>query len=666
MRLGIKHFMLLIIFALLGVLYGIFADYYQEQQEHTAKVILGSLQDDMSEISYLLSKEIQDKKSVRTSRALLDRAVSNNDFIKAIMILDDQRVLLTTDPRYRQAPAKSTVFLDPALNAQEQLLNNKGFEGVIRFYQGKDLQRLTLVFLFDQQEISTYLSHNSTKFLLYFGLMPGLIILLIWLLLSRYIIKPLERLRQYAYYQSEIPKALNVRELESIRSSMVQTFSRLDNEQKELFKMARTDTLSGLANRHALNEHLKRLIADVSRKQEEFAFLFLDLDNFKAVNDALGHHIGDELLQQVASVIAEVLRTNDFVARVGGDEFVIVLHDYQSLTELSNVVERIQDRLKMTWLIQEHPINITSSIGIALYPKDAQDMIGLMQCSDIAMYEAKKKGRAQHHFYTEQLNVTVQETIALDKAMRQALKKDEYQLYYQPKVNLHSGKIVGAEALIRWISPTQGMVRPDVFIPLAEENGFIVELGQWVLKEAFHQQKAWKEQGIDLPISINVAAQQLLNDRFESQFQALLEETGVDPQRINLEITEYLFLDQSENNFNVLSRLRSLGVSISLDDFGTGYSSLSYLKKFPIDHLKIDKAFVDDYNTPDGAVFLETIVKMGQSLNMQVIAEGVETEAQARYLKQIGCIYYQGYFCSKPLPVEAFIDFYENHQACSV
>ncbi|QCU89874.1 EAL domain-containing protein [Thiomicrorhabdus sediminis] len=661
---SIKHFMIINLLTILVILYAIFADYYQEQKSHTAEVILGSLKDDMSEISYLLSKQIVDKKMVRTTRSLLDRAVSNNDFIKAIMILDDQKVLLTTDPRYRKVPDKKNVFLDPDLSAENILLDHVGFEGTIRFYKGKDLQKLTLVFLFDHQEAAAFLNQNSLKFLLYFGLLPGLIILVMWLLMIRYIIKPLERLRQYAYYQSETPSVFNLKELEYIRSSMAQTFSRLDSEQKELFNLARTDSLSGLANRHALNENLKCLIADAARKNYEFAYLFLDLDNFKAVNDALGHNVGDELLQQVAGVISEVLRTNDFVARVGGDEFVIVLHDYESLSEISNILERIQSRLNVPWIIQGHPIKITSSIGIALYPKDAQDMIGLMKSSDIAMYEAKKRGRNQHYFYTEELNVTVQKNIALDKAMRQALEDHEYHLYYQPKVNLLNGDIIGLEALIRWFSPTKGMIMPDQFIPLAEENGFILELGKWVLQEAFRQQKIWQQQGMDLHVSVNVATKQLLDNQFESLLEHLVKETGVDPNKIHLEITEYLFMDQNDKNLNLMKRLRSKGFSISLDDFGTGYSSLSYLKTFPISELKIDKAFVRDYNTPDGAVFLETIVKMGQTLKLQVIAEGVETEAQARYLKKIGCECYQGYLCSKPLPVKELDTFYLKHKSC--
>lgn len=652
--------MFLIMFS---VLYAIFADYYLDQRERTAKVILESLQHDMSEMGYVLSRNITSKKDVKSFRALLERYISQNDFVSAAMVLDDSEVLLTTDPRYSVSPAKSMLYSStgPMSSAYEKLAKKKGVEGKIRFYEGENREELELLFLLDHNELLLNMSKNKTAFLVSFGLLPVLILVTAWFILQRFVIKPLERLRQYAYYQSKVPKAFKLKELESIRSSMVQTFSRLELEQKELYMMARTDALCGLANRNALSEYLKRLIADSSRAKTEFAFLFLDLDHFKTVNDSLGHSVGDELLKEVASVIHSVLRSNDFVARVGGDEFVIVLHQYKTQVEVAEVIERIQKRLSVPWVIQSYPIEITSSIGIALYPKDGEDMISLMQHADIAMYEAKNKGRAQYHYFTEELNAKVQESIALDKSMREALKANEYELYYQPKTDVHSGKIVGAEALIRWISPSKGIIPPYVFIPLAEENGFIVELGHWVLQEALAQQIRWKEKGLDVSISVNIATSQLLDPAFESKLVDLLKQSKADPAKLDFEITEYLFFEQNKDNFEVLNMIRSFGISISLDDFGTGYSSLSYLKKFPIDNLKIDKSFVDDYNTFEGAVFLETIVKMGQALQMKIIAEGVEQKEQLEYLLSIGCDLYQGYHCSKPLCVEKFESFYLEH-----
>lgn len=658
MLLTIQKFTIIGLFVILGVTYTLFIKYYFEQKEQTASVILSSLKNDMSEMSYILSKNLVDNDSVRVNRAILDRVSSNNDYIAAILVMDDSEILITTDPHYRTIPTRNSIFYDETLSAYQVLFQKKGIEGIIRYYQGEKLHKLRLMFLFDRDEINRHFNDTKLNYLFYFGLLPILILFFSWAVLRYFVTIPLELLRQFAYYQSSIPRPFKLKELEAIRSSMAQTFSRLEKEQNELYKMARTDRLSGLANRNALNEYVERLIGDSLHNSSEFAFLFLDIDHFKTVNDELGHLVGDELLKSVSSKIKKVIPYNDFVARVGGDEFVVVLHQYISLTELTNIIDRVQLTIAEQWTVNNNTINISSSIGIAFYPKDGVDITSLMQHSSMAMYEAKKKGRAQYSFFTQMLNKKVQDAIALDKAMRKALEDNEYELYYQPKTDVFTGEIIGAEALIRWISPTKGFISPNVFIPLAEENGFIIELGDMVLNEAVHQQIKWSEQGIDIKISINIATKQLLDRNFQYKFTTLLYDTKVDTSKIEFEITEYLFLEHNNNNMKILDLIHDNGIDISLDDFGTGYSSLSYLKKFPIDILKIDKIFMDDYNTEEGAIFVETIVKMGQTLNMRVIAEGIEEKEQVEYLKKIGCRAYQGYYCSKPLSVKDFEQFY--------
>ncbi|WP_169729904.1 putative bifunctional diguanylate cyclase/phosphodiesterase [Hydrogenovibrio kuenenii] len=403
------------------------------------------------------------------------------------------------------------------------------------------------------------------------------------------------------------------------------------------------------------------MIKESDQKQEAFAFLFLDLDLFKTVNDSLGHHIGDELLKKVGRLLENNLEDDDFVARVGGDEFILLLHNYDHASHVIETIERMQSQLSRPFQIQEHTINISSSVGVAFYPHDGKDFIRLMQCSDIAMYEAKKKGRAQYYFYTDELNQQVQKTISLEKEMSQALKNGHFELYYQPKVDMRSNRILGAEALIRWIKPDGTLIPPIEFIPLAEENGFIVELGQWILEQGVKQLYDWQQRGLDINLSINIATKQLIADSFEQEFRHLLQTYPVEPSKLDIEITEYLFFEQSQQNYQVLKNIQTLGVTVSLDDFGTGYSSLSYLKKFPINCLKIDKSFVDDYSSKQGAVFIETIVKMAKSLNMTVVAEGVETISQLEYLKQVGCDIYQGYYCSRPLPETDFYHFLDVH-----
>lgn len=652
-RLTIQKFIFLIIVIFFSMSFLLFAYYYFNQRENTASVILKEVNYQVLETSFHLSEDLASLEDIASIRPMFNRIISNDNFIKAIYIHDGSEILVTTNPLHSKM-ISTDLQLGNNLSAYDTLEKVEVIERDVSFREGKNITPLKLVFVLDKNNIFLYFNENTSKFLFYFGLAPVFIFIFIWILLHNFIAKPLERLRKFAHNHSHIPKVFTLRELETIRYTMIKTFQRLEDEKKELYEMVRMDLLSGLANRKALGEYAERLIAASSRGHKEFAFLFLDLDNFKTINDSLGHHVGDELLKKISSTINEALRANDFVARVGGDKFVIIVENYNSLVELTKIVVRIQKHVAQTWAIQTHLLNVESSIGIAFYPKDGDNLISLMKNSEIAMYEAKNNGRARYHFFTEELNKRVQDTIALDKEMRKALVNEEYQLYYQPKVNVKSGKIVGVEALIRWISPTKGVIVPDTFIPLAEENGFIVKLGWWVAQESIRQHKLWRDKNIDVIISINVSAKQLLAEGFITDFKRLLEENGVEPSKIDIEITEYLFLQNSEKNSQIVQELHDFGITISLDDFGTGYSSLSYLKRFPIDNLKIDKAFIDDYDSIKGAIFIETIVKMGQTLSMKVVAEGVELKEQIEYLKAIGCDQYQGYYFSKPIKANDF------------
>ncbi|MCD6191000.1 MAG: EAL domain-containing protein [Sulfurimonas sp.] len=657
MKISIQKFIYFLVFILLSTSVAVFTYFYFLQQEKTASIILHTVQSEISEVNYIISKTIKSKKDAETYRPLLERIAVNNDFIAAIVIHDGQNVLLTTDPMYKEI-LPSSKLKNSETTSYKQLMKQEGVEDIVKYYIGNKVHTLQLMFVLDKEEINLLLHEKGMKFFILFALVQVIIIMLISIVAHRFIISPLELLRQFAYYQNEVPKAFMLQELEIIRYSMVETFDRLENEKKELYAVARTDSLSGLANRNALMEYLTRLIASSKRDEKEFAMLFLDLDHFKSVNDALGHNVGDDLLKKISTIIDDVLRPNDFVARVGGDEFVIIIQEYNSLHELTTIIDRIQTTLTQTWVIQTNPINISSSIGIAFYPKDGDTLVSLMKNSDIAMYEAKKNGRSRYHFFTEALNQRVQDTIQLEKDMKEALANDEFELYYQPKVDIGSGKIIAAEALIRWISPTKGMIPPDVFIPLSDENGFIVELGEWIYRTAIKQQTLFKQAGIDIKISINLSPKQFLVDGFVDSFTKSIKESEAKPSSIDVEITENLFYQHNDKNMEVLGAIHDYGVSISLDDFGTGYSSLSYLKDFPIDYLKIDKSFLDDFDNERGRVFIQTIVKMGQTLKMQIIAEGVETAEQLEYLKSIDCDQYQGYYCSKPMNVKDFENFY--------
>lgn len=654
---SIQRFILFFIFLLLLIFYVVFAYYFKKQEEQTSKVIYQTIIKDIKDKAYTISKSIEKKDDVLLFRALMGNIVANSNFINTILIFDGDELLLTTDPKVKKI--EKDIILDDLKTFNEKLKNISNLKEEIILYEQNRQKKLALVYVLDKDYIKSYFIKNRDEFFVYFGILPIIGFLSLFFIFRKYITIPLEKLRKLAHYNTNIPKAFKIKELESIRYSMVDSFTKLEKEKKDLFLMARTDSLSGLANRNYLNEFLEILIPTAKRKNSEFAFLFLDLDNFKTINDSLGHHIGDELLINVSDVLKKVLRPNDFIARVGGDEFVLIIQDFKSNLELTNIIKRVQEQLSKPWLIQTNPISTTCSVGIAIFPKDGQDIISLMKNADIAMYEAKKHGRNTYHFFTEELNDAVLRIINLDKEMRNALKNNNYKLFYQPKVCIETSKIIGAEALIRWIHPEKGFIAPSEFIPLAEENDFILKLGDWIINEALNQHLDWKSKGIDIAISINISAKQFLKKDFAENLIKKIEEKSIIPNKIILEITEYILIDNSNKVYSSLKKLHDFGIKISLDDFGTGYSSLSYLRKYPIDYLKIDKSFVDETYSKNGKIFIETIVKMGQMLNMKIVAEGVENSNQVEYLKSISCDLYQGYYFSKPLSAKDFEDFYK-------
>ncbi|WP_066402552.1 putative bifunctional diguanylate cyclase/phosphodiesterase [Aliarcobacter cryaerophilus] len=655
---SIQRFILFFI-ALLFLLFSImFFYYFKSQEEQTSKVIYTTLEHELAERAYSISKMMEKKDDILLFRSLFVNTVANNNFLKAILVFDDDKLLLTTDPKIKSVD--ENLILSDIKTYNKKLSKVTYLKDDILFYEQNKKKSLDFVYVLDKEEINQYFIKNREEFFLYFGFLPMVGFFLFYIVFRRYITIPLEKLRQLAYYNNKIPKAFKIRELESIRHSMVDSFSRLENEKKEFFLMARIDSLSGLANRNSLQEFLDRLIPTAKRKQEEFAFLFLDLDHFKTINDSLGHNIGDELLQKISGILKKVLRPNEFIARVGGDEFVLIIQDYKSNLELTNIIKRVQKQLSKPWVIQTHPVETTCSIGIAIFPQDGKDQISLMKSADIAMYEAKKHGRNQYHFFTKELNDKLLKIINLNKQMRIALKNGDYQLFYQPKVCLKDSKIIGVEALIRWIDKEKGFIPPSDFIPLAEENDFIIDLGDWIVEEALNQYLDWKNKGIDIVMSINISAKQFLQNRFAENLIEKINSKKIEPNRIILELTEYILIDQNNSVYSTLRKLNEFGVSISLDDFGTGYSSLSYLKKYPIDYLKIDKSFIDDSCNSQGKVFIETIVKMGQTLNMKIVAEGVETQEQVEYLKSISCNLYQGYYFSKPIKAKELEEFYKS------
>jgi diguanylate cyclase (GGDEF)-like protein/PAS domain S-box-containing protein len=415
--------------------------------------------------------------------------------------------------------------------------------------------------------------------------------------------------------------------------------------------LAQHDDLTDLPNRILLGDRLAQAIALAHRHRKKLALLFLDVDRFKHINDSLGHVVGDCLLQSVARRLTASVRMSDTVSRQGGDEFVVLLSEMNHAKDAAVIAEKILLTLARPHHINEHELHVTASIGIVTYPDDGTQAETLMKNADFAMYHAKDAGRNNYQFFKPDMNFRAIERQSIENGLRHALEREEFLLHYQPKIDLETGLIVGVEALIRWRHPERGLVSPAQFIPVAEECGFIVPIGRWVLREACRQARMWQEYGLpELRVAINISAVELRAKDFVAEVRRILAKTGLAPHYLELELTETFLMQDSKSTAAVLQDLKDIGVHLALDDFGTGYSSLSYLKRFPIDTLKIDQSFVRDIATDaDDASIVSAVISMGRSLHMRVIAEGIETQEQLEFLRRHNCPYGQGYFFSPPL-----------------
>ncbi len=428
--------------------------------------------------------------------------------------------------------------------------------------------------------------------------------------------------------------------------------------------IAQHDALTGLPNRLALLMRLAQLLPEARRHQWNIAIMFIDLDRFKIINDTLGHQIGDEMLREVACRLSSVIRETDFVARLGGDEFVILLPGIATPADAAIVANKIIAALSTAIQVDGHELHTSPSIGISLFPDDGPDGDSILKNADTAMYHAKSAGRNNYQFFATEMNRVTAERLDIERKLRHAIARNELTLCFQPQFGAHSNQPTGVEALLRWLHPTDGMIRPDRFIPVAEETGIIVEIGEWVLRNACHEMKHWIDAGLQpMRMAVNVSARQLRRRDFCETVAGALAESGLPPELLELEITESSVMESPEEAIVILQRLGRMGVTLAIDDFGTGYSSLAYLKLFPIDHLKIDRSFVADieHDLNDRAIAFGTIA-LAHSLGLNVIAEGVETEDQLDLLRSNGCDEVQGYLFSKPLNSAAAFAFLHARQ----
>jgi len=452
----------------------------------------------------------------------------------------------------------------------------------------------------------------------------------------------------------------------TLEEKVTQRTKELEVATAHAYKLAQHDILTGLPNRSLLNQRLRQILAQALRDGTQVACLFLDFDNFKRINDTLGHDAGDQLLQAIGQRLTKAVRESDTVARLGGDEFVLVLPSLgaaDATFEVMAVISRVRESLKEPFRLPDQAPTLTCSMGVAIYPVDAPDAVTLIKHADTAMYSAKESGRNAYRFYTADMNARVQKRVQLETDMRRALMADEFFLVYQPQIEMQTGRPRGVEALLRWRDPERGVVMPSEFIPIAEETGMIQEIGERVLHDACRQIVQWHRQNMLLRLSVNLSVQQLQHDGWLSTVQDALMESGLSAHFLDLEIAESVIITHTEKALTTMAKLRQMGVSITVDDFGTGYSSLSYLTRLPIHGVKVDQRFVHglEQNKNDEAI-TQAIIALSHSLGLRCTAEGVETDAQFNFLRAHGCEEAQGFLITKPLPETDFRGWWVDHE----
>lgn len=446
----------------------------------------------------------------------------------------------------------------------------------------------------------------------------------------------------------------NIQELQDLGKAIDYLAKQLQVQISKLTYQAFHDSLTNLPNRPLFEDRLQRALARAQRNQNTIAVLFLDLDGFKLIDDSFGHKVGDRLLVMVSERLDSCLRDEDTLARLGGDEFTILLENIQDIEDATSVANRIAKQLELPFSLEEHEIFISASIGIAISTGDRDRPEEFLRDADVAMYAAKKSGKANHQVCNLNMASQARQQLLLETELRRAIERQEFRVYYQPVIHLDTGKIVELEALVRWQHPLRGLVPPLEFIPLAEETGLIIPLGQWILEEACKQLRAWHLQyptDPPLVVGVNLSTKQLEQSQLEDKIATILREQNLEPGSLKLEITESAILGDTKANLNVLRKLNDLGVQLAIDDFGTGFSALNYLKQFPVDTLKIDRSFVNGLGSnPEDTAIVHVIIAFAKALNLGITAEGIETANQLAILCELKCDRCQGYYFSKPLP----------------
>ena len=655
-RISIRLFIVSLFLSAFVVQIFMFYGFFKKAEENIVTLLRENLQAKVLVLKHFLEKNIQ-VDNINNIVTFIDNAVVTSDIINDIHIVNNNGKIVYTTDRNTHQLHHDIQCTNMSNISTANMYKNGCFSFSIRLYQGLTPYYYQVYVYTNTDYIDSLLTEQKYKYAVYFFGFTLIFFALFWYILSVFLAKPLEKLRQFAYYSTKEPERFAINELESIRYSLASTFSRLKQEQEELYRLSTKDSLCGLYNRLSLMEKLKWVIGKAQRDNSEFAVIFVDLDDFKHINDSKGHDFGDEILQQVASLLFQAIRKNDFVARFGGDEFVVILPDFKDETTIIDIAQRIQ---KQFHSLTDHAV-VTASMGIAIYPKDGKDASTLLKNADIAMYKAKELGKSKYHFFTESLNLIIEEHLYIQRLLRKALRERNLHLYYQPKVDISTNKITGCEALIRLIDPQERQINTETLIKVAEKSGLIKEIGQWVIEEAASQIEKWEGTPMqNIKISINVSTIQFHDKMFLEHLESTMAHYGV-RSKLDIELTESLLISDLETTVDYINKIKELGITLSLDDFGTGYSSLSYLKQIPFDTLKIDRSFVKDMSIKQNRSFVEMIINISKILDLEVVAEGVETKDQLDLLQTMGCDFYQGYLCSPPLPLKEFEALFERY-----
>jgi diguanylate cyclase (GGDEF)-like protein len=452
--------------------------------------------------------------------------------------------------------------------------------------------------------------------------------------------------------------------LSELRARLRRANDELTSALSTIQQMATHDTLTALPNRALFGETLTRAVAQAARGRRNLALFFLDLDRFKNINDTLGHGVGDRVLREAAQRLQATVRAGDMVARLGGDEFVLLVNDYDAHASLAETATRVLAAFAPTLTVDGTELGLAASIGICVYPEDGDDAQTLVSNADVAMYRAKEQGRNRFCFYSADMNHLSQERLSLEVGLRHALARNEIEVFYQPKIAFGHGRVTGVEALIRWRHADLGLISPDRFVPLAEETGDIIAIGYWTMRQVCERARRWQSQGMSLTVAVNLCASQFHDPALLATLAGILKATGVSPETLEIEITETMVMKDVERAVAVMENLRRMGVGLAIDDFGTGHSSLGYLKRFPINQLKVDRSFVRDlpHNSDDVAI-TRAVIAMAHSLEMTVVAEGVEHQSQFDLLRAEGCDEFQGYYCRPAMPEAELMQFLAEERA---